>query len=96
MDRDSLGNLSQAGVHHHSHQPKIKKLNFDVLAITGDHSTPSKMKGHSWHPVPVIIKSNNSFNGISKRFTEKECLKGNMGIFEGKYLLNLIFLLPKH
>lgn len=71
--------------------PKIKKLNFDVLAITGDHSTPSKMKGHSWHPVPVIIESNNSFKGISKRFTEKECLKGNMGIFEGKYLLNLIF-----
>ena len=71
--------------------PKIKKLNFDVLAITGDHSTPSKMKGHSWHPVPVIIKSDNSFEGISKRFTEKECLKGNMGIFEGKYLLNLIF-----
>ena len=71
--------------------PKIKKLNFDVLAITGDHSTPSKMKGHSWHPVPVIIKSHNSFEGISKRFTEKECLKGNMGIFEGKYLLNLIF-----
>lgn len=69
---------------------KINKLNFDVICITGDHSTPSKMKSHSWHPVPVAIKSKNSFYGTSKRFTEKECLKGTMGLFEGKNLMNYI------
>ena len=61
--------------------PKIKKLNFDVLAITGDHSTPSKMKGHSWHPVPVIIKSDNSFEGISKEVYRKRVLKRQYGYF---------------
>ena len=69
---------------------KIQKLKFDVICITGDHSTPTKMKGHSWHPVPVIINSKNSFYGTSKRFTEKECLKGTLGLFEGKNLMNFI------
>jgi 2,3-bisphosphoglycerate-independent phosphoglycerate mutase len=69
---------------------EILKLNFDVVCITGDHSTPSKMKNHSWHPVPVVISSKNSFYGTSKRFTEKECLKGTLGLFEGKNLMNFI------
>ncbi len=69
---------------------KIQKLKFDVVCVTGDHSTPTKMKGHSWHPVPVIINSKNSFYGTSKRFTEKECLKGTLGLFEGKNLMNFI------
>jgi len=68
----------------------IMKLNFDVVCITGDHSTPSKMKSHSWHPVPVMINSKNSFYGTSNRFTEKECIKGNLGLFEGKSLMNYI------
>ena len=72
------------------HLKNIMKLNFDVVCITGDHSTPSKMKSHSWHPVPVMINSKNSFYGTSNRFTEKECIKGNLGLFEGKSLMNYI------
>src|SRR5262249_40244131 len=34
--------------------PKIRALNPDVIIVTGDHSTPSKMKSHSWHPVPTV------------------------------------------
>ena len=70
--------------------PDIMDLDFDVICITGDHSTPSRMQSHSWHPVPVLVNSRNSFYGFSKRFTEKECLKGSLGIFEAKNLLNII------
>ena len=35
--------------------PDILALKPDVLIVTGDHSTPSKMKIHSWHPVPTLI-----------------------------------------
>ena len=71
--------------------PKIQKIGFDVITITGDHSTPAKMKSHSWHPVPILINSKNSFYGNSQRFTEKECLKGTVGTLEAKNLLNIIF-----
>ena len=41
-----------------------------MLAITGDHSTPCVVKGHSWHPQPVLLRS--AFSGSDKleRFTE--------------------------
>lgn len=61
--------------------PEILQLKPDVLIITGDHSTPSLMKTHSWHPVPVLIKSPYVLGGTCDGFSERECLKGELGIF---------------
>ena len=72
------------------HLPRFLDLNPDVLAITGDHSTPSLMKGHSWHPVPLLIHSPYVLGGTSTRFTERECLKGEIGILPAKKIINLL------
>jgi 2,3-bisphosphoglycerate-independent phosphoglycerate mutase len=61
--------------------PEILGLGPDVLMITGDHSTPSVLKAHSWHPVPVLLKSPYVLGGTCKAFSERECIKGEMGIF---------------
>ncbi len=37
--------------------PYIMDSDADVIAITADHSTPSVLKSHSWHPTPLIIRS---------------------------------------
>jgi len=73
-----------------SYLPEILSLNFDVLCITGDHSTPTIMKSHSFHPVPLLIHSPFVFKGLSERFTEKECLKGELGIIKGEDIISLL------
>lgn len=62
----------------------------DVLAITGDHSTPCVMKAHSWHPQPVLLASRYSGSDKLERFTETGANTGSLGIFEAKYLMRLM------
>jgi 2,3-bisphosphoglycerate-independent phosphoglycerate mutase len=62
----------------------------DVLAITGDHSTPCPMKGHSWHPQPVMLTSAYSGSDKLERFTETGANIGSLGIFEAKFLMRLM------
>ncbi len=69
--------------------PEILSLNPDVLIITGDHSTPALMKEHSWHPVPVLIHAPYVLGGLSNGFSERECLKGELGIFPAYNILPL-------
>ena len=70
--------------------PKIQELNPDVLVITGDHSTPALMKGHSWHPVPALLHSSYVLGGLCSSFSERECFKGEFGIFPTVQLMPLI------
>ncbi len=37
--------------------PELRELAPDVIAVTGDHATPSQMAAHSWHPVPTLLWS---------------------------------------
>lgn len=69
--------------------PEILALRPDVLLVTGDHSTPSVLKGHSWHPVPVLLKSPYVLGGLSGAFSERECAKGELGIFPTVNLMPL-------
>lgn len=62
----------------------------DVLAITGDHSTPCAVRGHSWHPQPVLLHSKFSGNDKLERFTETGSNLGSLGVFEAKYLIRLM------
>lgn len=70
--------------------PKIMELNPEVLAITGDHSTPALMKGHSWHPVPMLLKSPYVLGGLCTSFSERECTKGELGIFPTFQLMSFM------
>jgi 2,3-bisphosphoglycerate-independent phosphoglycerate mutase len=69
--------------------PHILELKSDVLIITGDHSTPSVLKSHSWHPVPLLLKSSFVLGDTCKAFSERECIKGELGIFPTVNLMPL-------
>src|SRR3954469_4784501 len=70
--------------------PLFLKKKPDVLAITGDHSTPCVIKGHSWHPIPVLLTSALSGSDKLDRFTETGANMGSLGIFESKFLMRLM------
>lgn len=59
--------------------PRILALQPDVIIITGDHSTPAKMKSHSWHPVPLLLWSQLCRPDLVQTFGERACLAGGLG-----------------
>ncbi|MDP1796170.1 MAG: phosphoglycerate mutase, partial [Planctomycetaceae bacterium] len=59
------------------------------IMVTGDHSTPSKMKSHSWHPVPTLLAADTCRFDGSTEFGEAACARGGLGHFEAKYLMML-------
>lgn len=69
--------------------PVIKDIGADVLVVAGDHSTPSILGSHSWHPVPLMIHTVNSKNSNVKQFTEKDLIHGNLGTFHATKLMML-------
>lgn len=59
--------------------PRLMSLNPDVLIVTGDHSTPAVLKGHSWHPVPILLHSRWCRPDKTSEFSESACLGGGLG-----------------
>jgi 2,3-bisphosphoglycerate-independent phosphoglycerate mutase len=67
----------------------IRGLKPDVLIVTGDHSTPSKLKSHSWHPVPVVLVARSCRTDAVTEFGEAQCLRGGLGQFQAMHLMTL-------
>src|SRR5579885_2036980 len=67
--------------------PKVRALDPDVIVVTGDHSTPRKLRSHSWHPVPTLLWSKRCRPDPVTEFGESYCLRGGLGQFPAMYLL---------
>lgn len=66
---------------------KLRELNPAVLIVTGDHSTPSAVSNHSWHPVPVLLHAQHSRPDLVKEFGERPCTQGAIGRMATKHLI---------
>ncbi len=67
--------------------PRILALKPGALIVTGDHSTPAKLRSHSWHPVPTLLWSPNAMPDTAQSFGERACAGGGLGIFHATNLL---------
>jgi 2,3-bisphosphoglycerate-independent phosphoglycerate mutase len=67
--------------------PAVEKARPDLILVTGDHSTPSLMKTHSWHPVPLLFRGGHTYVDDTDRFGETACRSGALGRFPSKDLM---------
>jgi 2,3-bisphosphoglycerate-independent phosphoglycerate mutase len=69
--------------------PDVEALGPDVLVVTGDHSTPSQLRAHSWHPVPLLIRSPHCRSAADATFGERACAHGELGVIRGMDIMTL-------
>jgi 2,3-bisphosphoglycerate-independent phosphoglycerate mutase len=69
--------------------PEIESLQPEVLIVTGDHSTPSQLRAHSWHPVPVLMASRWCRGSAAATFGERSCQAGELGVFPATRIMTL-------
>ena len=69
--------------------PRLISLEPDVVVVTGDHSTPALLKGHSWHPVPFLLYSRWCRPDSAREFSETACVSGGLGRFPATQLMLL-------
>ena len=70
--------------------PELLALGPDVVAVTGDHSTPAPMKAHSWHPVPLLVSGPRVFMDETREFSEIAAIGGAIGTLPASELLGLL------
>jgi 2,3-bisphosphoglycerate-independent phosphoglycerate mutase len=69
--------------------PSLTSLEPDVIVVTGDHSTPALLKGHSWHPVPILLHSKWCRPDRASEFSESACVFGGLGRFPATQIMPL-------
>ena len=67
----------------------LMSLEPDVVVVTGDHSTPVLLKGHSWHPVPILLYSKWCRPDRVGEFSESACTAGGLGRFPATQVMLL-------
>jgi len=70
--------------------PRLLETKPDVLCITGDHSTPVAIKGHSWHPVPVLVLAPYAGADQAPRFHEKTARTGSLSTLASRDLMAIL------
>jgi 2,3-bisphosphoglycerate-independent phosphoglycerate mutase len=71
--------------------PSLLRASPTVLAVTGDHSTPARLRTHSWHPVPLLLWAPaTARSGARSKFGESSCARGNLGTLPSSGLMPLL------
>lgn len=72
----------------HFFKPLLRKINFNdfLICITSDHTTACELKTHTADPVPVLISGGED----GKKFCEKNCGSGSLGIFRAEELMGML------
>jgi len=66
------------------------KDEFDIIVLTGDHSTSSLLGRHVSDPVPIFIHSPFNRWGLVKKFGERQCRKGSLGFIYGRDVIKIV------
>jgi len=67
-----------------------------LICITADHATPCKIKSHSDDPVPVLVVGRSIKGDGLKKFCERECAKGSLGVIpKGSDLMPMLISMLK-
>jgi 2,3-bisphosphoglycerate-independent phosphoglycerate mutase len=69
--------------------PALREMEPDVLMVAGDHSTPSMLAAHSWHPVPFALCSRWCRPDRTEEFNELACAAGSLGTFPATEVMPL-------
>jgi 2,3-bisphosphoglycerate-independent phosphoglycerate mutase len=65
-------------------------MGFDVVAVTGDHCTPSVLREHSWHPIPTAVRYEHCLPDDGPKLTERHCARGTLGDIPARDLLPIL------
>jgi 2,3-bisphosphoglycerate-independent phosphoglycerate mutase len=72
----------------------VLNLKNTLICVTGDHPTSCLKKGHFFGKNPLLIFGDGKDR--VKKFSEKECKKGKLGVLKQVDLMERIFLLTRN
>lgn len=70
--------------------PQLMAMSPDVVAVTGDHATPSQLAAHSWHSVPVLVHGDRAGCDQVGQFGERYCTQGALGRRPARELMPIL------